>query len=459
RQGLSARAGGAGGRGPQLVERHLHQSAQGGARLGASGRHGALRRALVPRRGRHAARHERGHGRRAALAVPHDRGRRGADADHADPDDRVPGAQADADPGAGQGRDRAHLAAGGRASAAGQDAARRSQVSRGQGRARSGARARSGQSGSAAAAQPGGARARGREAGVGGDREDWHRRQEGARRGDAAARRYDRGDAGARAREGEADHGAGVVRQLAVHAEGVGRLRVGVVPRVGGGATRRQARRRDDAHAARRGEADSRSLVRALPRGALMAFFDRFRVELGKYDDGVHDVGEPAGETQLQARTLPPGLGDFYRSWNGARLFADTIVIAPIGEAAWLDGGGVRIGEWPEGALELGGDGRVRSRDEEGAIVVGSTLEKFLAAVMAREGLLVERDGEFKDVFDEDDVAPKVREKQTRAALKADPDAAAWHLEAAERAFDDGDDAAAEAALARAVALDENAAA
>src|SRR6185312_17138117 len=77
----------------------------------------------------------------------------------------------------------------------------------------------------------------------------------------------------------------------------------------------------------------------------------------------------------------------------------------------------------------------------------------------AREGLLVERDGEFKDVFDEDDVAPKVREKQTRAALKADPDAAAWHLEAAERAFDDGDDAAAEAALARAVALDENAAA
>ncbi|HXU71625.1 MAG TPA: hypothetical protein VN947_19965 [Polyangia bacterium] len=190
-----------------------------------------------------------------------------------------------------------------------------------------------------------------------------------------------------------------------------------------------------------------------------MAFFDRFRVELGKYDDGVHDVGEPAGEAQLQARTLPPGLGDFYRSWNGARLFADTIVIAPIGEAAWLDGGGVRIGEWPEGALELGGDGRVRSRDEEGAIVVGSTLEKFLAAVMAREGLLVERDGEFKDVFDEDDVAPKVREKQTRAALKADPDAAAWHLEAAERAFDDGDDAAAEAALARAVALDENAAA
>ena len=111
----------------------------------------------------------------------------------------------------------------------------------------------------------------------------------------------------------------------------------------------------------------------------------------------------------------------------------------------------MRIGEWPEGALELGADGRVRSRDDEGAtIVVGSTLEQFLAAVMAREGFLVERDGEFKDVFDEEDVDERVRDKQTRAALKIDPDAAAWHLEAAERAFDDGDEAAAEAALWRA---------
>ena len=171
-----------------------------------------------------------------------------------------------------------------------------------------------------------------------------------------------------------------------------------------------------------------------------MAFFDRFRVELGKYEDGVHDVGEPVDAAKLKG--LPAQLADFYRSWNGVRLFADTIVIDPIGSE--------RLGEWPEGTLELDSDGRVRSRDEEGAIVVGSTLEKFLATVMAREGLLVERDGEFKDVFEEDDVEPRVHEKQTRVALKIDPDAAAWHLEAAERAFDEGDDAAAEAALARA---------
>src|SRR5439155_892479 len=123
-----------------------------------------------------------------------------------------------------------------------------------------------------------------------------------------------------------------------------------------------------------------------------------------------------------------------------------------------LRDGALRLGEWPEGALELGGDGRVRSRGDDGAaIVVGSTLERFLAALMVREGLLVDYEGEFKDVFDEEGVEDKVRAKQTRAALKVDGEAAAWHLEAAESAFDEGDDAAAEAALARAVALDEGA--
>ncbi len=189
------------------------------------------------------------------------------------------------------------------------------------------------------------------------------------------------------------------------------------------------------------------------------SFFDRFRLELGKYDDGVHDVGEPVGDAD-KLRALPPQLADFYRSWNGARLFADTIVIVPVDSTgAIAGGGGVRLGEWPEGALELGGDGRVRSRGEDGAaIVVGSTLEKFLAVMMAREGLLVGRDGEFKDVFDDEGIDERARDKQTSAALKIDPDAAAWHLEAAERAFDDGDESAAEAALARAVALDEGAA-
>jgi hypothetical protein len=189
-----------------------------------------------------------------------------------------------------------------------------------------------------------------------------------------------------------------------------------------------------------------------------MGFFERFRVALRKYAEGVHELGDPVDESTLRGRALPPGLGDFLRSWNGARLFQDTVVIAPLLQQAPTPDGGVRIGEWTEGALELGGDGRVRSRSDDGAaIVVGSTLERFLAAVMAREGLLVDREGEFKDVFDEEGVDERVQARQTEAALKLDPEAAAWHLEAAERAFADADDDAAEAALARAVALDEGA--
>lgn len=184
-----------------------------------------------------------------------------------------------------------------------------------------------------------------------------------------------------------------------------------------------------------------------------MAFFDRFRVELGKYADGVHDLGDPVDAATLRGKSLPPQLGDFYRSWNGVRLFADTIVVVPVDE---FDG--VQLGEWPDGALEIDAAGRVRARDEDGAaIIVGSSLETFLAAAMAREGLLVDREGEFKDVFDDDGVVDEVAKKQTRAALKIDPGAAAWHLETAERAFGDGDEAAAEASLARAVALDEGA--
>jgi hypothetical protein len=221
------------------------------------------------------------------------------------------------------------------------------------------------------------------------------------------------------------------------------------------GSFPRRASRHAKIHGARLGP----ELFNNLLGSCEMAFFDRFRVEVGKYADGVHELGAPVEPATLKAQALPGQLGDFYRSWDGARLFTDTVTIVPLAEATEVGDGALRLGEWPEGTLEVTADGRVRSRDDDGAaIVVGSTLERFLAALMAREGLLVDHEGEFKDVFEEEGgVQDKVHEKQTRAALKADPEAAAWHLEEAERAFGDGDEAAAEAALARAVALDEGA--
>jgi Tfp pilus assembly protein PilF len=183
-----------------------------------------------------------------------------------------------------------------------------------------------------------------------------------------------------------------------------------------------------------------------------VAFFERFRVELSKYDEGVHELGEPAARPPAW---LPRPLADFYRSWNGARLFFDAIVILPVEKLA--QAAEIGIGEWPDGDLYWS-DGRVHSRGEDGAsIVVGSTLERFLAAMMAREGVLVDAAGEWNDVFDDEGVEMRAQKKQTRLALAIDPESAAWQLEGAEHAFADGDDDAAERALTRAVALDENA--
>jgi hypothetical protein len=195
-------------------------------------------------------------------------------------------------------------------------------------------------------------------------------------------------------------------------------------------------------------------------------FYDRFRTQLGRYAAGVHELGAPAGDAALGrvearlGRALPPGLRDFYRSWNGARLFHETIVIAPV-EELFADEDGLRIGEALGAPLAVDARGRVVEIDDLGErVVAGSTVERWLEATMAREGLLVDREGEFKDVFaGEGALTAEVRRKRVRLGEKADPGAASFFVEAAELSFDDGDDAAAEAQLARAVELDPGAAA
>jgi tetratricopeptide (TPR) repeat protein len=195
-----------------------------------------------------------------------------------------------------------------------------------------------------------------------------------------------------------------------------------------------------------------------------MAFFEKFRADARRYADGVHELGDPASERALGeaearlGRALPGGLADFYRSWNGARLFADSIAIEPLERVA-VEGEWLRIGESLGVPLHADERGRVLEADDAGdRVVVGSSVESWLAAVMAREALLVDRQGEWRDVFvGEGELVPEVARKRARAAVKADPDAAAWHLEQAELAFDDGDDEAARAALERATACDAGA--
>jgi tetratricopeptide (TPR) repeat protein len=184
-------------------------------------------------------------------------------------------------------------------------------------------------------------------------------------------------------------------------------------------------------------------------------FFDRFRADLRRYADGVHELGDPAPESALAA--LPPVLRDLYRSWNGMRLFTDSVCFEPV-ERIGREGGLWRVGEAFGAPLAVDEAGRVLELDDAGdPVVAGSTLERFLAALMAREGLLVDREGEWKDVFDGDALSTEVRQKRSRVGLKHDPGSAAWQLESAELAFEAGDAERAETALRAAVEADPQA--
>jgi tetratricopeptide (TPR) repeat protein len=159
-------------------------------------------------------------------------------------------------------------------------------------------------------------------------------------------------------------------------------------------------------------------------------------------------------------RALPSELVELYRSWDGLRLFTDSFEIIDSAGLSVENQASLRLGESFGAPLLVDAAGRVLELDELGdRLLVGSSLDRWLTVTMAREGLLVDREGEWRDVFEREDEALRleVRRKRLRAALKGDPSAAAWYLEAAELAFEEGDAEAAERALADAVAVDAQA--
>jgi hypothetical protein len=185
-------------------------------------------------------------------------------------------------------------------------------------------------------------------------------------------------------------------------------------------------------------------------------YYDRLRTTLRRYATGVHDEGEPATAAEIAAAgTLPPGARDLYRSWNGLRLFHDACVIESLARLK-QDGAQLRLGEYDGSTLYLDDRGRVRIEDETGdRIVAGSSLERFIDAVVAREKLLVGADGEFTDAFAASaELSIEMRRKRTRAAIKADPKSAFWQLELVELALDEKDAETAAQALQAAVEVD-----
>lgn len=174
-------------------------------------------------------------------------------------------------------------------------------------------------------------------------------------------------------------------------------------------------------------------------------FFERFREAAGRLPDGLIRPAPAAAPEHIAAAqrrlgvSLPDEYASFLRSFDGADLFHEAIVIAGVGPGAprplvelnpHAAPGELVFAEAVAGdRFALGGDGRVwrlRAGSDE-RILAGTTFGQWLDAQVARERLLYGPDGEFApDVFEEDgeEVSPTVALRQMERALKIDPGSA-----------------------------------
>ncbi len=191
------------------------------------------------------------------------------------------------------------------------------------------------------------------------------------------------------------------------------------------------------------------------PAGAA-SFFDSFRAALGRLPAGLIRVGPPAVAADLArveaalGRPLPPDYAAFLRSFDGADLFHETVLIAGAGPQAPLSlqalsgraaaGSGTAPLVFATGADDeryaLRADGQVVRQDagSDEQAVAGSGFAPWLDATVAAYQVLYGPDGEYApDVFDPsgEDVTPVIALRQAERALKQDPGAAGWaHAEA-----------------------------
>jgi tetratricopeptide (TPR) repeat protein len=211
-------------------------------------------------------------------------------------------------------------------------------------------------------------------------------------------------------------------------------------------------------------------------------FFERFREAAARLPAGLIRPVPPAAPEALAraAAALPGGLPDeyasFLRSFDGADLFHEAVVIAGVGPSAArallalnADRETTRASDPPRElvfAEAQGGDrfvfdagGRVlrlRAGSEE-RVLAGTSFTLWLDATVARERLLYGPDGEFApDVFEEggEEVLPRVALRQAERALRADPGSAEAEQERGVALRRLGRSAAALQAFAAAAALD-----
>lgn len=175
-----------------------------------------------------------------------------------------------------------------------------------------------------------------------------------------------------------------------------------------------------------------------------MRFFDRTRTALARYAAGVHNLAAPATRAvvhsveQRLGRDFPESYREFLLQWNGGWLFHDDYTLFGVtGAPSDLDriarsGDLFHIGLIPAGDLFLDDSGRTIARDAEteSRRIEGSDFERWLEATLSREGVLYDREGEFRDdAFDGDELSDAARKKRALLSVKADAASPAWREE------------------------------
>ena len=147
---------------------------------------------------------------------------------------------------------------------------------------------------------------------------------------------------------------------------------------------------------------------------------DRLFAQLDDAPPGLHDIDHPAEELPTG---LPEPLIELYAHCDGARLYVDTLEIAPSRDVVF-DTGRWRFATLDGESVAIDHRGRIWRADEsvDDDVCEGTRIDRWLAGEIDALGLLFDGDGEYaEDVFDDEgEIVDTVRERQLRARLKRD---------------------------------------
>ena len=205
-------------------------------------------------------------------------------------------------------------------------------------------------------------------------------------------------------------------------------------------------------------------------------YFEALREAAGRLPEGLVRLGDPAPPAALIAaesalgRKLPTAYAELLRSFNGVDLFGEMVVVRGVGDTPFgslVDANRpppsdeLVIAETSEGDLiALGTDhsGRIHriSPDADERWLLGSTLERWLDATIAREEILYDPEGEFRlEAFEPDgEITAAYALKQAERAARRDPGSAFHQHDLGAALRRQGRDERAAQAFARATALD-----